>query len=125
MGRFFQNTINAGILSVIQRIHDKEIPRYDRRYTHTTTRLSIIRSSLLMEAWLNPTLFLRQRSLSLVSTLREGWRFRVRRVYYRMKRGYAGQAPERTHDTSGNAKPGVQVWVQGAADGDYEADDTA
>ena len=42
-----------------------------------------------------------------------------------MKRGYAGQAPERTHDTSGNAKPGVQVWVQGAADGDYEADDTA
>ena len=31
--------------------------------------------------------------------------------------GYAGQAPERTHDTSGNAKPGVQVWVRGAVDG--------
>jgi hypothetical protein len=60
-----------------------------------------------------------------VSISREGLRFRVGRVYYRMKRGYAGQAPERTHDTSGNAKPGVQVWVQGAADGDYEADDTA
>jgi hypothetical protein len=26
--------------------------------------------------------------------------------------GYAGQAPERTHDTSGNARPSVQVWVR-------------
>ena len=31
--------------------------------------------------------------------------------------GYPGQAPERPHDTSGNAKPGVQVWVRGAVDG--------
>ena len=27
--------------------------------------------------------------------------------------GYAGGAPERTHDTSGNSRPSVQVWVRG------------
>jgi hypothetical protein len=26
--------------------------------------------------------------------------------------GYAGQPPERTHDTSGNDHPGIQVWVR-------------
>jgi hypothetical protein len=26
--------------------------------------------------------------------------------------GYAGSPPERTHDTSGNAHPGIQVWVR-------------
>jgi hypothetical protein len=29
--------------------------------------------------------------------------------------GYAGQAPERTHDDSGNSRPGIQVWVRGTA----------
>lgn len=31
--------------------------------------------------------------------------------------GYAGSPPERTHDTSGNDRPSVQVWVRGAANG--------
>ena len=30
---------------------------------------------------------------------------------------YAGQAPERTHDTSGNARPGIQVWVRNTSAG--------
>ena len=43
LGRFFQNTIKAGILSVIRRIHDKEIPRYDRQaYTYEDKRLQIL-----------------------------------------------------------------------------------
>jgi hypothetical protein len=31
--------------------------------------------------------------------------------------GYAGQEPERTHDISGNAKPGIQVWVRNTSAG--------
>ena len=26
--------------------------------------------------------------------------------------GYAGSPPDRTHDTSGNAHPGIQVWIR-------------
>lgn len=40
MGRFFQNTIKKGIWSVIHRIHDKEILRYDETaYTYDDPRL--------------------------------------------------------------------------------------
>lgn len=40
MGRFFQNTIKHGITSVLSRIHDKEIPRYDSQaYTYDDPRL--------------------------------------------------------------------------------------
>lgn len=31
--------------------------------------------------------------------------------------GYAGQVPEHTHDTSGNAHPGIQVWVRNTSAG--------
>ncbi len=31
--------------------------------------------------------------------------------------GYAGSPPERTHDTSGNARPGIQVWVRDTSAG--------
>lgn len=31
--------------------------------------------------------------------------------------GYAGRAPERTHDGSGNSRPGIQVWVRNASAG--------
>jgi len=30
--------------------------------------------------------------------------------------GYAGSPGEHTHDTSGNARPGIQVWVRGTKD---------
>lgn len=40
MGRFFQETIKRGILSVIKRVHDKEIPRYDKTpYVYDDPRL--------------------------------------------------------------------------------------
>lgn len=40
MGRFFQNTIKHGITSVLARIHDREIPRYDpEAYTYDDPRL--------------------------------------------------------------------------------------
>jgi len=35
--------------------------------------------------------------------------------------GYAGQSPERTHDTPGIAKPGVQIWVRAAINGAGQA----
>ena len=31
--------------------------------------------------------------------------------------GYAGSPPERTHDTSGNSRPGIQVWVRDTSAG--------
>ena len=31
LGKFFQNTIKGGVVSAITRIHDKEIPRYDKQ----------------------------------------------------------------------------------------------
>jgi hypothetical protein len=41
LGKFFQNTIKTGITSVIRRIHDKEIPRYDKTaYTFDDPRLA-------------------------------------------------------------------------------------
>lgn len=43
LGRFFQNTIKGGILSVIHRIHDKEIPRYDKdAYVCTDPRVQCL-----------------------------------------------------------------------------------
>ena len=40
LGRFFQETIKKGILSVIKRVHDKEIPRYDKTpYVYDDLRL--------------------------------------------------------------------------------------
>ena len=30
---------------------------------------------------------------------------------------YAGSPPDRTYDTSGNARPNIQVWVRGAING--------
>lgn len=31
--------------------------------------------------------------------------------------GYAGSPPQRTHDTSGNVRPGIQVWVRDTSAG--------
>jgi hypothetical protein len=31
--------------------------------------------------------------------------------------GYGGSPPDRTHDTSGNARPGIQVWVRNTSAG--------
>lgn len=43
LGRFFQNTIKGGIQMVIRRIHDKEIPRYDKQaYVFEDPRLQFI-----------------------------------------------------------------------------------
>ena len=43
LGRFFQNTIKHGILSIIHRIHDKEIPRYDKEaYVYDDPRLRFL-----------------------------------------------------------------------------------
>ena len=40
LGRFFQETIKKGILAVIRRVHDKEIPRYDKTpYEYDDPRL--------------------------------------------------------------------------------------
>lgn len=40
LGKFFQHTIKTGILSVIRRLHDKEIPRYEKTaYTYDDPRL--------------------------------------------------------------------------------------
>jgi hypothetical protein len=40
LGRFFQETIKKGILSVLKRVHDKEIPRYDKTpYVYDDPRL--------------------------------------------------------------------------------------
>ncbi len=40
LGRFFQETIKKGVISVIRRIHDREIPRYDKTpYTYDDPRL--------------------------------------------------------------------------------------
>lgn len=40
LGRFFQETIKNGIVAVIRRIHDKEIPRYDKQaYIYDDPRL--------------------------------------------------------------------------------------
>jgi hypothetical protein len=43
LGKFFQNTIKGGILSAIHRIHDREIPRYDKdAYTCTDPRVQFL-----------------------------------------------------------------------------------
>jgi hypothetical protein len=40
MGRFFQNTVKQGILAIIRRLHDKDIPRYDKQaYVYEDPRL--------------------------------------------------------------------------------------
>lgn len=47
LGRFFQNTIKWGIISTIRRVHDKEIPRYDREaYTYDDPRLKMLDSGI-------------------------------------------------------------------------------
>lgn len=41
LGKFFQETIKKGILSVLRRIHDKEIPRYDKTpYVYDDPRMA-------------------------------------------------------------------------------------
>jgi len=41
LGKFFQNTIKTGIMSVLRRLHDKEIPRYDKTpYVYDDPRLA-------------------------------------------------------------------------------------
>lgn len=43
MGRFFQETVKNGILAVIKRIHNKEIPRYDKQaYVYDDPRLKML-----------------------------------------------------------------------------------
>jgi len=47
LGRFFQNTIKKGIESVIFRIHDKDIPRYDKTaYVYDDPRLQKLNAIL-------------------------------------------------------------------------------
>jgi hypothetical protein len=43
MGRFFQETIKRGLEGIIRRIHDKEIPRYDKHaYEYDDPRIQAI-----------------------------------------------------------------------------------
>jgi hypothetical protein len=43
LGRFFQNTIKGAIIGVIRRLHDKDIPRYDRQaYVFDDQRLQAL-----------------------------------------------------------------------------------
>jgi hypothetical protein len=47
MGRFFQETIKRGLETIIRRIHDKEIPRYDKQaYVYEDVRLKAINDLL-------------------------------------------------------------------------------
>ena len=47
MGKFFQETIKKGLEAVIRRIHDKEIPRYDKHaYEYDDPRLQAINELL-------------------------------------------------------------------------------
>lgn len=47
MGRFFQNTIKHGMWSIIHRIHDKEIPRYEKTcYKYDDPRLKNLETIL-------------------------------------------------------------------------------
>ncbi len=47
MGRFFQNTIKGAIISIIRRIHDKDIPRYDKQaYVYDDPRLQKLNAIL-------------------------------------------------------------------------------
>lgn len=43
LGKFFQNTIKGGVLSALHRIHDREIPRYDKdAYICTDPRIQCL-----------------------------------------------------------------------------------
>lgn len=56
LGRFFQETIKNGIVGTIKRIHDREIPRYDKEaYTYDDPRLKLLDEELnaLIEKYVN------------------------------------------------------------------------
>jgi len=85
MGRFFQETIKVWLEKGIARIHDKEIPRYDKEaYVFDDQRLQLLQSELkaLSRKHLNDNDKTRKREL--VDNIAEIWLFMMKEdIYWR------------------------------------------
>lgn len=85
MGRFFQETIKRWLETGIARIHNKEIPRYDKEaYIFDDPRLKLLHDTLLVliEKYLNDDD--KQRKRELVRDISEIWLFMMKEdIYWR------------------------------------------
>ena len=85
MGRFFQETIKRWLETGIARIHNKEIPRYDKEaYIFADPRLKLLHDTLLTltEKYLNDND--KDRKRELVRDISEIWLFMMKEdIYWR------------------------------------------
>jgi hypothetical protein len=85
MGRFFQETIKRWLETGIARIHNKEIPKYDKdAYTFDDPRLKLLHDTLLtlIERYLNDCD--KDRKRELVRDISEIWLFMMKEdIYWR------------------------------------------
>ncbi len=85
MGRFFQETIKRWLETGIARIHNKEIPKYDKdAYTFDDPRLKLLHDTLLklIEKYLNDCD--KDRKRELVRDISEIWLFMMKEdIYWR------------------------------------------